>query len=255
MVSLSLEQLTQASSYIVQAQMVSQVARWNAAHTTIITVSTWKVSQVYKGNPPSTLEVQQPGGTVGNINVYVSGVATLKPQSDYVLFLEPAPDGSSPYSLVGLMQGAFRVYDDATTQERRVILPFSGLQIQNQVLADGNPAGTVPLKSFAKYVAIARSQGIKIPTGLTLPVTIVSTESAGAGRLFVYGRTTAQLFPSKTLFIPSGSEVEGAAVLMAGKWMISWTDLDVRGVRAQISATSEESEGSLRGRSVVFNVR
>jgi hypothetical protein len=254
MVALSLDQLTQGSSVIVQAQMTGEEARWNEAHTTVITVSTWSVSDTIKGAPALTLQVEQPGGTIGSLNVSVAGVIPFKPGTDYVLFLEPIT-GSSRLRPVGLLQGSFRVYSEGTTQEKRVILPFTMLQLQNQVIASGNPAGTLPLKSFTKYVTIAKNEGVKIPRGISMPVSIVATESAGVGRVFVYGRTTAQLFPTSTVFIPAGSEVEGDAILSGGNWTIHWTDVKVRGLQAQISGTSQEAEGSLRGRFVLLRVR
>lgn len=49
--------------------------------------------------------------------------------------------------------------------------------------------------------------------------------------------------------------MEGEAVKIAGNWTIHWEELSVRGVHAQISAINQESEGSLRGRNVILNVR
>ena len=55
--------------------------------------------------------------------------------------------------------------------------------------------------------------------------------------------------------IPVGTEVEGEAMLSGGSWTIHWDEVSIRGVHAEISATSTESEGNLRGRSVILNVR
>jgi len=73
--------------------------------------------------------------------------------------------------------------------------------------------------------------------------------------MHVYGKTTAALFPNKSLVIPAGTEVEGEADLTGAIWTIHWDELNVRGVHAPISATNQESEGSLRGRSLVLQVR
>lgn len=253
-VSMSLDQLTQASSDIVQGRVVDQVSRWNDAHTQIVTLTTLAVSQTFKGNAPSSLQVEQMGGTVGNIRAYVPGDVALQPQTEYILFLEPQP-GSSAYRMVGLTQGAYHVYQDATTEEQRVILPLGRVLVANQMMGDGNPAGTVALRGFHKYVANLVGAGIQIPHGLTLPVTVASAESRGVGRLHVYGRTSADLFPNKNLAIPAGSEVEGEAVLAGGTWTIHWDEVNVRGVHAQISATNQEAEGSLRGKFMILNVR
>ena len=254
LISMSLDQLTQASSNIVRARVLNQEARWNDTHTQIVTITTLEVSQTLKGHASSTVEIQQLGGTIGNLRVYVPGSHVFQSQSEYVLFLEPAT-GSSRYHLVGMTQGAYRVYQDAATHEERVILPLSRLRVQDQMIGAGNPDGTFPLPGFHKYVATIVNNGIQIPHGLTMSVAIVSTESRGAGRLHVYGRTTSDLFPNKNLVIPAGTEVEGDAILSGGKWTIHWDEVSVRGVHAQISATSQEPEGSLRGRSVVLNVR
>jgi len=255
LVSMSLDQLTQASSDIVQAQVVNQGSRWNDSHTQVLTITTVAVSEVFKGNAPSTVEIEQLGGTVGNMHVFVPGDVSLQPQGEYVLFLEPAP-ASSRYRLVGMTQGAYRIYLDATTLQDRVILPsFSQLQSQLHSMGAANPAGTLPLAGFHKYVATIVDAGIQVPHGLALSVAIVSTESRGAGRMQVYGKTTSALFPNKSLVIPAGTEVEGAAILSNAQWTIHWDELNVRGVHAQISATNQESEGSLRGRSLVLDVR
>lgn len=253
MVSMSMEQLTQAASDIVQAHVVNQVSRWNAGHTQIVTITTLQVSRVLKGNAGSSVQIRQLGGTVGNMTVSVPGDVTLRPEGEYILFLEPA--GDSDYHVVGMTQGSYRVYQDASSHEERVVLPPNLTPMQTQVGGGGNPAGTVSLLGFHKYVATLVNAGISIPHGLSLPVSIASTESDGAGRLHVYGKTTAQLFPTRNVVIPLGTEVEGEAVLGGGNWRIHWDEVSVRGVHAGISAISIESEGSLRGRSVILNLR
>ncbi|HMD84009.1 MAG TPA: hypothetical protein VKO18_04830 [Terriglobia bacterium] len=253
MVSMSMEQLTQASSDIVQARVVNQASEWNATHTQIVTITTLAVSQTLKGSAPSTVQVRQLGGTVGNMTVSVPGDVAFRPQGEYVLFLEPA-DGSN-YHVVGMTQGAYPVYQDAMSKRERVVLPANLAQIQSLVSGGGNPVGTVPLVGFHKYVTTLINAGIQIPHGLSIPLSIAYTESRGVGRAHVYGKTTAQLFPNKNAVIPLGTEVEGEAVMSGGSWTIHWDEVSVRGVHAQISAISHESEGSLRGRNVILNVR
>jgi hypothetical protein len=154
-----------------------------------------------------------------------------------------------------MTQGAYPVYQDATTREARVALPMNQAQIQSVVSGGGNPAGTVPLIGFRKYVTALANAPIQIPHGMSMPVSIASTESRGAGRMHVYAKTTSQLFPNRNVAIPLGTEVEGEAVLTAGNWTIHWDEMNVRGVHAEISATSQESQGSLRGRNEILNVR
>ncbi len=49
--------------------------------------------------------------------------------------------------------------------------------------------------------------------------------------------------------------MEGDAVLSGGSWTIKWDEVNIRGVHAEISATNNETLGSLRGRNVILNVR
>ncbi|MGO8819066.1 MAG: hypothetical protein ACLQVG_30870 [Terriglobia bacterium] len=254
MVSLSMDQLTQSASDIVRAHVVEQASGWNAARTQIVTITTFAVSQTLKGNASPTVQVRQLGGKVGNITVSVPGDISFRPQREYILFLEPA-GGSPNYNVVGMAQGAYPVYQDPISHDERVVLPPGQSQIQRVMSGGGRPAGTVPLLGFNKYVATLVNAGIQIPHGLSIPVSIASTESRGTGRLHVYGRTTAQLFPNKNVAIPVGTDVEGEAILSGGSWTIHWDEVSVRGVHATISAVNEEAEGSLRGRSVILNVR
>jgi hypothetical protein len=254
MVSMSLDQLAQASTAIVQGRVVEQVTGWNSARTQILTISTVAVSHAFKGGAPSTLEIQQIGGTVGNMHAAVAGDVALQAQTEYVLFLEPE-HGTSRYHLVGMLQGAYHIYRDATSGEQRVILPMSQIQVGNQLLSGGNPAGTLPLDGLHQYVSTILTSAIEVPHGLNIPVAVASTESRGVGRLHVYGRTTTDLFPNRTLVIPAGSPVEGEAVQSGGTWTIHWDELDIRGLHAQVSATSQELSGNLRGKILVLRLR
>lgn len=255
MVSLSLRQLTLAASDIVQGQVASQVTTWNSNHTQILTITTFAVTQAIKGNASSRVEIEQLGGNMGNMHVYIPGDVVFQPQTEYVLFLEPMPTGSR-YRVVGMTQGAYPVYQDASTHEERVVVPaYSHLVGEIQAISAANPAGTLPLESFHKYVATLATAPVQIPHGLALSVAIISTEADGVGRLHVYGKTTMNLFPNKNLVIPAGTEVEGEAHLSSSTWTITWDEMNVRGVHAQIAATNQEPEGSLRGRSLVLKVR
>lgn len=253
MVSMSMQQLTQASSDIVQAHVVSQISAWNSLHTQIVTYTTMAVTQTLKGDAGATVQVRQLGGTVGNLTVSVPGDVAFKPQREYILFLEPS--GGSNYRVVGMSQGAFTVYQDAASHDERVVLRADQAQLQSVISGAGNPLGTAPLLGFRKYVATLVNAGIQIPHGLSIPVSVASAESRGTGRMHVYGRTTAQLFPNQDVVIPMGSEVEGEAVRNRSGWTIHWDEVSVRGVHAVISAVTSEVDGGLRGQNLILNVR
>jgi hypothetical protein len=113
----------------------------------------------------------------------------------------------------------------------------------------------VPLGVFRQQVAAAVVSPILIPRGTAIPLSIQSTESRGVGRVRVVARTATTLFPNAVTVIPAGSEMVGAAELASGVWRIRWTELSVRGTRAEIRAGSEEPRGRLEGRALVVQVR
>lgn len=208
-----------------------------------------------KGHPPSIIEIQQPGGTVGNIHVRVAGTALLRPASDYILFLEPSTAAPGRFRIVGMSQGAYRVYHDGATHEERVTLPVGLLMYGGKALGAQAVGGTMSVGGFRALVSVAVGAPIIVPRGTSMVVTIQSTESRGAGRVRVLARTNLDLFPGPSVVIPAGSPVEGSANQVSGKWQIYWTEVTVRGTRARISGVSEEPLGSLKGRALVFNVR
>src|SRR3972149_4736345 len=121
LVRLSLEQLSQASSAIVRGRVLSQESRLSADGKQVVTLTTIAVEQSMKGRPPATVVVEQPGGAVGNRRVRVAGTIQFRPETRYMLFLEPSTSGAGRFRMVGMLQGAYRILRDERTQEERVI--------------------------------------------------------------------------------------------------------------------------------------
>jgi len=258
LVRMSLDQLAEASTEIIRGRVASQETLWNPDHTRIYTYTTIAVDQIYKGNPPSTLIVQQPGGTIGKVRVFVAGTIQFHSQADYLLFLERSAADPAKFLPVGMMQGAYRIYRDATTLEERLILPLGSL-------ARGSPASgaapiiagsAVPVRQFQGEISTALSRPLIIPRGTAIPLSIRSTHFAGVRRMDVLGRTTSDLFPNSGLVIPAGSALAGKAERVGDAWEISWTEVSIGGKQVLLSARSTEpGAGSLQGRVVVANVR
>jgi hypothetical protein len=260
-VRMSLEQLSQLASDIVRGHVVSLETRWNESNTQIVTLTTIAVGQRIKGRAPVTVVVEQPGGTLGNIRSRVPGTVQFHQGEDYVLFLEPARANSSRRSVVGMMQGAYRIYRDAATAEERVIYPFSKYAERDQATepmeAVAEPpvgAETISLSQFRQQLSTALAAPRVIPKGTSIPLVIETTEFEGVGRMHVMGRTTSDLFPNTKTVIPAGSFVEGNAQRWQGVWKIYWTQMSVPGASIAISATSEEFSQGLRGRSMLVRV-
>ncbi len=251
LIRLSLDQLSQASTAIVRGRVLNQVSQWNSEHTRISTLTTIAVENILKGTLPSVLVIQQPGGTVGNFHVHVAATVHFQPQRSYILFLEPSEADPSKHLVVGMLQGAFPIYRDATTGEERVIRPFGGLFEARRASAQ-----TLSLQEFRQQISAALAAPIAIPAGTSLPVVIQSTEFSGVGRVQVRSKTARDVFPNPTVVIPAGSALEGTGEMVSGKWVIHWTSLSIRGRRVPISAISEEpGVEALRGRMVLATVR
>lgn len=109
---ISLEELARRASLVVEARALEQWSRWDEQQGLIYTYTRFAVSRSLKGRAPSSIVVRQMGGTVGPYTQKVSGVRPWLPGEESVLFLRPATSGDGALSVVGLMQGNFRVYRD-----------------------------------------------------------------------------------------------------------------------------------------------
>ncbi|HTG59122.1 MAG TPA: hypothetical protein VMG63_06910 [Terriglobia bacterium] len=258
---MSLEQLVQASTDIVRGQVAGQESRYNETNTQIVTFTTIVVGERIKGQAPATVVVEQPGGTVGNIRSDVAGTVRFHEGGDYLLFLEPARLNASRRLVVGMMQGAYRIYRDAATNEDRVIQPSSKPVERDETKASepaAEPPGgaeTIPLNQFRQQLSAAMAAPLAVPRGISIPIVIETTEFEGVGRMRVVGRTTADLLPNSKTAIPAGSTVEGSAQRWQGAWKVYWSQVSVHGVSIPISGSSEELGESLRGRSMMVKVK
>lgn len=252
LVRLSLDQLTQASTDVLQGHVVSQVSQWNAAHTEILTFTTVSVDQNMKGNTPSTIVVQQLGGAVGNLHVSVPGTVHFFPAAKYELFLQHSSSRTSNYLLVGMMQGAYRIYRDPSTRQERVISPTSFFYHASPAGSSGPklaPApATMPLNEFQQQVYTDLQKPLAIPAGARIPLVVRSMSFNGVGRILVEAQTVGDLYPNRNVVIPAGSVVDGWGAEALGRWIIHWTAISIGNRQARIAATSEASAGiSLQG--------
>jgi hypothetical protein len=258
LVRMSLDQLAEASTEIIRAHVVSQQTVWNPQHTRIYTYTTLALDQTYKGDPPSFPVIQQPGGTVGKSRVFVAGTVQFHAQTGYLLFLERSSADPSRFLLVGMVQGACRIYRDEKTQEEKLSLPLGSLALGAPASGPGSvlTGPAVPVRQFQRDISASLSGPLSIPRGTAIPVAIKSAQPAGVRRMDVRGRTTADLFPNPALVIPAGSAITGMADRVGDSWIISWTEVSIRGKQVLLSArNTEPAAKTLQGRTLVVNVR
>ncbi len=105
-----------------------------------------------------------------------------------------------------MMQGAYRIYRDAATNEERVIQPLSKYVEREQanvtepVEPSAQPptgAETISLPQFRQQLSMAIiATPLVVTKGTSIPLVIETTEFEGVGRMHVVGRTTAAFFPT-----------------------------------------------------------
>jgi hypothetical protein len=251
LVRMSLDQLSQAASVIVRGRVVGQETQWNAERTRIYTLTTLEVEEAVKGSPGSTVVIQQPGGTIGNIHVFVPGTIPFRAQTEYVLFLEPAAKASR-YMVVGMGQGSFLVVRSGQGKQR-VAFPTGMLRLgQGQEFM----GPTAPLDQFRQTVSQAVAAPVVVPRGAAIRVVIDSAQFAGSGHMQISGHTASDLFPSPALVIPAGSRVDGMARRAGEEWQVTWTGLSIRGRQVEIRGSSHfAASADWQGRSAVLEVR
>jgi len=113
-VPMSVEELTRASSHVVEAHALRSWTSWNAQHTLIYTYTTLQVSRTLKGNAAAEITVKQVGGSADGYTQKVSGVRQFQEGEDTLLFLRPSVAADGTLVVVGLMQGNFRMARSAT---------------------------------------------------------------------------------------------------------------------------------------------
>ena len=251
LVRLSLDQLTRASSAVLQGHVIAQTSQWNARHSEIITLTTVAVDQNIKGATPATVVVQQLGGTVGRLRVAVPGEMHFYPQARYELFLQPSQSNPAHFLLVCMREGAYRIYTDPVTHQERVINPMGGAVYrhapgQAQGTSGASPAEpvTMPLDQFQQRVSIAAAATIVVPSGTAIPLTVRSVSYAGVGRIQLEATASADIYPNAHVIIPAGSLIDGWGQESGGRWTLHWTEISIRGARARITASSSAADGA-----------
>jgi hypothetical protein len=109
---MSLAKMVHTAPLIVRARCLANSRDWDSGE--IWTFTNFAIEEAWKGAPPGAaaqLTVRLLGGSVGNLTSTVSGVPRFHPGEEVILFLEPTPRGD--FSIVGWLQGTFRIVRDA----------------------------------------------------------------------------------------------------------------------------------------------
>jgi hypothetical protein len=110
-IPMSVEDLTRAASSVVEVEVTGSWSAWNSDHSLIYTYSRVRVARALKGGVQPEMIVEQLGGSSEGYIMKVAGVHALNKGEHAVLFLRPArANGGGSWTIVGLMQGHFKIY-------------------------------------------------------------------------------------------------------------------------------------------------
>ncbi len=121
MTGLSTEELAGAADLVVLGDVGSVGAGWNADRTTIITTANVVVAEAIKGRAAGrTVEVEYPGGEVGDIGLRVSDEPSMEEGERILVFLKRAGglNEGNRYKLVGKGQGKYSIGPDGVARKK-----------------------------------------------------------------------------------------------------------------------------------------
>jgi hypothetical protein len=87
---MDLAELTSAAEQIIVADVAKVESRWDEGHRAIYSIIELRLQESWKGTPPGNgkMVLLQPGGSVGQIEMTVVGVASFSVGERALLFLE-----------------------------------------------------------------------------------------------------------------------------------------------------------------------
>jgi len=98
--------LTQSSTHILKAKVISSKARLSKDRMRIMTDTKLHVLEVWKGHVKGPITAMQPGGITGEIAQKVHGAARFDLNEEVVVFLEAR---GNRFTVTGMAQGAFHL--------------------------------------------------------------------------------------------------------------------------------------------------
>jgi hypothetical protein len=115
----SVEELGVDANLVVRGEVSSVRSYWNESRTRILTETTVRVTDEFKGRAGGEVRIVQMGGELDGIRMTVAGALEWQPGEDVVLFLEDSLPGQ--YRVSGFSQGKYSVQRDPRSGEEFVV--------------------------------------------------------------------------------------------------------------------------------------
>lgn len=116
----SFEALVAGANTIFVGEVMNRRSEWDVTPSgrNIVTLVTFRVEDVWKGNLGAVTQLEFMGGEIGDLGMTVHGMPTFRMGQRDVLFVSREPKKISP--LVGLMYGRMRIERDTVSNTDRV---------------------------------------------------------------------------------------------------------------------------------------
>ena len=115
----SVERLGVEAAVVVRGEVSSVRSFWNESRTRILTETTVRVTDEFKGRAGREVRIVQLGGQLDDVRMTVAGALEWRAGEDVVLFLENSLPGA--YRVSGFSQGKFSVQRDPNSGEEFVV--------------------------------------------------------------------------------------------------------------------------------------
>lgn len=117
-IDLSIAEMSQQASIIVQGTVANVSTHWNDDQTRIFTEIDIDVTSYIAGQGPQTVHIRQVGGRVDDTELVVAGQPTFNTGENVLVFLEPDGSGQENYWVcVCMSAGKFTLSFDSSTGE------------------------------------------------------------------------------------------------------------------------------------------
>lgn len=156
---MDLRELARQSAYIARARCVNTTGQ--SSSRLIWTLSTFVVTEAWKGNPPSPFTIRLPGGEAAGRRVTVEGAPQFAVGEEVVLFL--STDTGRQMTIVSWAQGTFRIHRNPRTGAMDAVQDTAGLQVLDTRSGAWSPGERrqIPLTELRARVASALQDGAR----------------------------------------------------------------------------------------------
>jgi hypothetical protein len=150
------DELVRLSHAVARGKCISTETRMD--NENIWTFTTFEVEETLKGSAAGQITIRMPGGKLGHMTSTVDAVPQYRAGEELVLFL--LPTGQGDYSVLGWVQGTFRVRRDADTGKETVTQDTASIAVFDPATRQFKPSGVrnMPLDVFRQQVRDAMNR-------------------------------------------------------------------------------------------------